>query len=309
MRGDPGERRRFLDDLLVARYPRYAGGAGRLRPGAAAALGAAQDRARRRRPAHPRRLGRPPRPARRGAAGRAAGAGRRRSPPPAVEAFAEVAPTSDPIALRLPVEPGRATLPTPTPPSWSALLLDALGRVRRQEVERGVCLVGPHRDDLELRLGRGAGQGLREPRRVLGARAGAAAGVLPAAARRRRRAGTGPRRRVRRARHPAPRALADVAAARRAGAGDRRGGRGRAGRARRRAVRGERRSTVDAGSRKMTHVRAPTPVIAAALGTKLWILWITRQPVVTDEENDRPSTAGEPLVAPDRDPRCPQPWG
>ena len=39
------------------------------------------------------------------------------------------------------------------------LLLDALARVRRQEVERGVCLVGPHRDDLELRLGDGPAKG------------------------------------------------------------------------------------------------------------------------------------------------------
>ena len=32
-------------------------------------------------------------------------------------------------------------------------LLDALARKRAAELERGVCLVGPHRDDLELRLG------------------------------------------------------------------------------------------------------------------------------------------------------------
>src|SRR6185503_1109458 len=37
--------------------------------------------------------------------------------------------------------------------------LDALLRVRRQEVERGVCLVGPHRDDLELTLGTGPAKG------------------------------------------------------------------------------------------------------------------------------------------------------
>jgi DNA replication and repair protein RecF len=34
-----------------------------------------------------------------------------------------------------------------------------MGRLRRQEVERGVCLVGPHRDDLELRLGEGPAKG------------------------------------------------------------------------------------------------------------------------------------------------------
>jgi DNA replication and repair protein RecF len=34
-----------------------------------------------------------------------------------------------------------------------AALLAALARRRGDEIERGVCLVGPHRDDLELRLG------------------------------------------------------------------------------------------------------------------------------------------------------------
>jgi DNA replication and repair protein RecF len=34
-----------------------------------------------------------------------------------------------------------------------AQMLDALGRVRPKELERGVCLVGPHRDDLVLTLG------------------------------------------------------------------------------------------------------------------------------------------------------------
>jgi DNA replication and repair protein RecF len=32
-------------------------------------------------------------------------------------------------------------------------LREALARVRGEELERGVCLVGPHRDDLELRIG------------------------------------------------------------------------------------------------------------------------------------------------------------
>jgi DNA replication and repair protein RecF len=36
---------------------------------------------------------------------------------------------------------------------FEAVLLDALARRRDAEIERGVCLVGPHRDDLELRLG------------------------------------------------------------------------------------------------------------------------------------------------------------
>lgn len=34
-----------------------------------------------------------------------------------------------------------------------AQLLEAMGRLRSKEIERGVCLVGPHRDDLALTLG------------------------------------------------------------------------------------------------------------------------------------------------------------
>ena len=34
-----------------------------------------------------------------------------------------------------------------------AQLLEAMGRLRSKEIERGVCLVGPHRDDLVLQLG------------------------------------------------------------------------------------------------------------------------------------------------------------
>ena len=73
--------------------------------------------------------------------------------PPAAEAFAEVAPTSEPISCGY-----RSSLEgelAPDPAELEQLLLAAFARVRRQEVERGVCLVGPHRDDLELRLGAG----------------------------------------------------------------------------------------------------------------------------------------------------------
>ena len=37
---------------------------------------------------------------------------------------------------------------------FEAALLDALARRRDAELERGVCLVGPHRDDLEVQAGR-----------------------------------------------------------------------------------------------------------------------------------------------------------
>jgi DNA replication and repair protein RecF len=47
--------------------------------------------------------------------------------------------------------------PGPAEPADAAQLADglreALARVRGEELERGVCLVGPHRDDLDLRIG------------------------------------------------------------------------------------------------------------------------------------------------------------
>lgn len=157
VRGDPGERRRFLDDLLVTRFPRYASVRGDY------------DRVLKQRSAllKTARSGRADLStldvwdghlARHGAAllaGRldlVAGIG-----PFAVDAFAEVAPTSDAIDLRY-----RSSVPgelPSTPAELEPLLLDELARVRRQEVERGVCLVGPHRDDLDLRLGEGPAKG------------------------------------------------------------------------------------------------------------------------------------------------------
>jgi len=160
VRGDPGERRRFLDELLVSRYPRYA------------AVRADYERVLRQRTAllKTARSGGDARTldvwdghlAQHGAAllaGRlelVAGLA-----PPAVEAFAEVAPTSDAITCEY-----RSSLDADAPDGLPSdadelqnLLLTALARVRRQELERGVCLVGPHRDDLELRLGPGPAKG------------------------------------------------------------------------------------------------------------------------------------------------------
>ncbi len=46
------------------------------------------------------------------------------------------------------------TAPDDAPePLVEAQLLEAMGRLRSKEIERGVCLVGPHRDDLVLTLG------------------------------------------------------------------------------------------------------------------------------------------------------------
>ncbi|MDQ4116272.1 MAG: DNA replication/repair protein RecF [Actinomycetota bacterium] len=175
VRGDPGERRRFLDDLLVARYPRYAG------------VRSDYDRVLRQRSALLKsarglRGGPRSRPssssdepddvatlevwdghlARHGAA---LLAGRRELvealAPYAREAFAGIAPTSDGIGLDYRSSVGAtgvAELP-PDAGELEELLLRRLAEVRRQEIERGVCLVGPHRDELELALGDGPAKG------------------------------------------------------------------------------------------------------------------------------------------------------
>lgn len=157
VRGDPAERRRLLDELLVARYPRYS------------AVRADYDRVLRQRSAllktarqiraEPSTLG--VWDGHLAAHGAALLAGRLELvaglAPHAEKAFGEVAPTSEPLTLGY-----RCSIPGELPAAvgeLEALLLDELTRVRRQELERGVCLVGPHRDDLELRLGEGPAKG------------------------------------------------------------------------------------------------------------------------------------------------------
>ncbi|WP_232661194.1 DNA replication/repair protein RecF [Pseudonocardia sp. TRM90224] len=162
VRGDPGERRRFLDDMLVARFPRYA------------TVRSDYERVLRQRSALLKT-------ARNGGDlrtldvwdghlathGAALLAGRLQLvaalAPYAVAAFSEVAPSSEPIALEyrsgLWPEPLAAAEQQADIAELEALLLESLGRLRRQEVERGVCLVGPHRDDLDLKLGDGPAKG------------------------------------------------------------------------------------------------------------------------------------------------------
>jgi DNA replication and repair protein RecF len=175
VRGDPGERRRFLDDLLVSRWPRFAG------------IRSDYDRVVRQRSAllktaraagdlrtldswdgHLARHGAALLAGRLRLAGELAG--------PVRDAYAEVAgPSSEsaPIELRYRCSvpdvgvpgadtPGAPATGVPEDTDAGALeeaLLAELAKVRKQEIERGVCLVGPHRDDLELRLGDGPAKG------------------------------------------------------------------------------------------------------------------------------------------------------
>ncbi|UQX88557.1 DNA replication/repair protein RecF [Jatrophihabitans telluris] len=178
VRGDPSERRRFLDEVLVQRTPRLAG------------VRADYDRVLKQRAALLKTAG---------AARRAGGAGDLRTldvwdghlaehgaqllaarldlvralRPYAEEAYTRIAPENraspplrSPFGLRyvssidsaLPSgsgpEVGNGDLESeiPTIGVLTAALLAELARVRASEIERGVSLVGPHRDELELSL-------------------------------------------------------------------------------------------------------------------------------------------------------------
>jgi DNA replication and repair protein RecF len=165
VRGDPAQRRRFLDDLLVLRAPRLGG------------VLTDYDKVLRQRVALLKSAG----AARRSNAGAADlrtldvwdghlarhGAellGARLDlvvelAPYVISAYQSVAPESAAARLEYRSSLGDA-LPAEVQETGKAdvealevALLAELARVRSSELERGVCLVGPHRDDLELGLG------------------------------------------------------------------------------------------------------------------------------------------------------------
>ncbi|WP_441958805.1 DNA replication/repair protein RecF [Mycolicibacterium houstonense] len=160
VRGDPGERRRYLDELATTRRPAIAG------------IRADYDKVVRQRTA----LLKTAAGARyRGdrsvldtldvwdghlaAHGAALIAARialvEQLHPEVQKAYQLLAPASRPAAIRYHSKV-EAIANAPGPESvefYEAALLDALARRRDAELDRGVCLVGPHRDDLELWLG------------------------------------------------------------------------------------------------------------------------------------------------------------
>jgi DNA replication and repair protein RecF len=173
VKGDPGERRRFLDDLLVASAPRYAGlradyervlkqrtallksagGKTRLRGPARESVTATLDAwdAQLARAGAPLLAGRMRLVAELrphveaayeavsgGPRGEASGMNYRSSALNSGEGFEDVA------------APDTAQLETA---QLETALLKALDGVRASELDRGVCLVGPHRDELELSVG------------------------------------------------------------------------------------------------------------------------------------------------------------
>ena len=158
VRGDPGERRRFLDDLLVQRTPRYAGvrsdyervlkqrGAllktARARRGSG---GAADLRTLDVWDGHLARFGSELLAGRLGLV--------RALEPYVSSAYEEVARGAGPAAVTYACSLGAALPPDePGAELLEVALLAELARVRPAELERGVTLVGPHRDDLVLSL-------------------------------------------------------------------------------------------------------------------------------------------------------------
>jgi DNA replication and repair protein RecF len=158
VKGDPDQRRRYLDELLVATRPRFAG------------VRADYDRVLRQRTA----LLKSAKAAR--FTGHGGGA------PSALEVWDEhlVAKGAELTAGRLELtaalrplaakayaavsgedlaagvsyrQSGQEEEPAADRAALAEGLRQSLARVRRAELERGVCLVGPHRDDLELRIG------------------------------------------------------------------------------------------------------------------------------------------------------------
>jgi DNA replication and repair protein RecF len=157
VKGDPSERRHFLDDLLVVRTPRLAG------------VRADYDRVLRQRNALLKSAG----------ASIRAGKGDLRTlevwdanlattgaellaarielvdalRPLVDKAYDAVADSGGPAALEYRCSLGEDVPLVADREMLSGALLNAISELRRNELDRGVSLVGPHRDDLLLKLG------------------------------------------------------------------------------------------------------------------------------------------------------------
>lgn len=157
VKGDPAERRRFIDELTTARWPRLAG------------VRADYDRVLRQRSTLLKSLaGRGSRTVSEEAAatlavwdeqlahfGAELVAARlstlKELQPLLATAYADIAPSNNLAAVSY-----KASAPIPdeaTAPELVDLLITAMAQRRNEEIARGQCLVGPHRDDLTLTLG------------------------------------------------------------------------------------------------------------------------------------------------------------
>ena len=160
VRGDPGERRRYLDELATTRRPAIAGIRADydkvVRQRTALLKTAAGARYRGDRSALDTLDVWDGHLAAHGAALIAARIALVEQLHPEVQkAYQLLAPSSRPAAIRYRsgVEAIANASGLESVEFYEAALLDALSRRRDAELDRGVCLVGPHRDDLELWLG------------------------------------------------------------------------------------------------------------------------------------------------------------
>ncbi|GAC1640623.1 MAG: DNA replication/repair protein RecF [Mycobacterium sp.] len=162
VRGDPSERRRYLDELATTRRPRVS------------AVRADYDKVLRQRAALLKTAGAARHRGDRSVLetldvwdGHLAAHGAQliaarielvnQLAPEVEKAYQMLAPASRPAGIQyrsaVDVVQHEAAEGTDNAAVFEAALLDALVRRRDAELERGLCLVGPHRDDLELRLG------------------------------------------------------------------------------------------------------------------------------------------------------------
>ena len=209
VRGDPTERRKFLDEVLIMRAPRLAG------------MRADYDRVLKQRNALLKTAG----AARRSggdlgtldvwdehlaAAGTALVHARlalvAELRPHVAAAYADVAGSDEIVDLvyrsTIPLETGTTTRSRRRQTLHAAMLAELL-RVRSNELDRGISLVGPHRDDLELLLGGGPAKGYASHGESWSFALALRLGCVRVAAVRRGGSGAGAGRRVRRAgRHP-----------------------------------------------------------------------------------------------------------
>ena len=158
VKGDPSERRRLLDELVVARWPRFTG------------VRADYDRVLRQRSTLLKSLsgrsrgGPPPAEAAStldvwdthlAAAGGELLAARLRTltelAPHVSAAYADIAPTNSEVTA--PYKSGLELTAEMSRDELTEAMITGLQERRTDEIQRGVCLVGPHRDDVLLMMG------------------------------------------------------------------------------------------------------------------------------------------------------------